>query len=329
MRGKVQFNVESNHRTLPMHHETVGLHHVTCIAVDPQANLDFYTKVLGLRLVKNTVNFDAPDVYHFYYGDQSASPGTIMTFFPFVYAARGRTGNGVTESTAFAVYEDCLDDWMVRLAQHGVDCSAPYLRMAEHVISFVDPDGLKLELVGVPGESKSSLDILGFSSVSLRVEAPERTVRVLNDILGYRKTMEEAGVQRFTTGSNELGRHVDVMCTPGSMHVQPGGGTVHHIAFRAPSRETLEDWRKEIASVGFNVTPVLDRAYFESIYFREPGGILFEIATDPPGFTVDERLEELGTSLKLPARYEASRADIERRLPPIKLPTNQSSHDRP
>jgi glyoxalase family protein len=299
--------------------KTAGLHHVTCIAIDPQANLDFYTKVLGLSLVKNTVNFDAPDVYHFYYGDAGANPGTIMTFFPFVYAARGRTGNGVTETTAFAVHQDALDDWMVRLADHGVDTSAPYMRMGERVISFNDPDGLKLELVGTSGKAKTR-DILGFSSVALRVEAPERTVRVLQDVFGYRQTFEEAGVHRFSTSTDALGKHVDVICTPGSLHVQPGGGTVHHIAFRAPDRAALNDWRKEIVTMGFNVTPVLDRNYFESIYFREPGGILFEIATDPPGFAVDERMDQLGTSLKLPARYEASRGDIERRLPPVKLP---------
>jgi glyoxalase family protein len=228
---------------------TTGLHHVTCIAIDPQANLDFYTRVLGLRLVKNTVNFDAPDVYHFYYGDSGANPGTIMTFFPFVYAARGRTGNGVTETTAFAVPENSLDDWMVRLAEHGVDASAPYLRMGERVIRFNDPDGLKLELVGVPGEADTSGAILGFSSVALRVEAPERTVKVLEDIFGYAQSMEEAGVRRFSTGLKALGRHIDVMCTPGSLHAQPGGGTVHHIAFRAPDRTALDEWRRVLDSM--------------------------------------------------------------------------------
>ncbi len=303
-----------------MPQRTKGLHHVTCIAIDPQTNLDFYTRVLGLRLVKNTVNFDASDVYHFYYGDQGANPGTIMTFFPFVYAARGRTGNGVTEAVSFAVPENGLDDWMVRLAEHGVDASAPYMRMGERVISFNDPDGLKLELVGMPTDTTDGNDILGFSSVALRVEAPDRTVKVLTDLFGYAQTFEEAGVRRFATGADGIGKFVDVVCTPGSMRVQPGGGTVHHIAFRATDRAELGAWRKEVADLGFNVTPIIDRNYFESIYFREPGGILFEIATDPPGFTVDEPFDRLGTSLKLPPKFEGLRADIERRLPPIRLP---------
>jgi glyoxalase family protein len=193
---------------------TAGLHHVTCIATDPQVNLDFYTKVLGLRLVKNTVNFDAPDVYHFYYGDKDGHPGTIMTFFPFVDAGRGRTGNGVTETTAFAVPQHALDGWMVRLAEHGVDASAPYERMGEPVISFSDPDGLKLELVGTDQGGVHSDAITGFHAVALRVEAPERTVKVLTEILGYRQTQDEAGLRRFSTSSVAQGRHVDVMCSP-------------------------------------------------------------------------------------------------------------------
>jgi glyoxalase family protein len=299
---------------------TAGLHHVTCIAIDPQANLDFYTKVLGLRLVKNTVNFDAPDVYHFYYGDHGGHPGTIMTFFPFAYAGRGRTGNGVVETTAFAVPRQALEGWMVRLAEHGVDASAPYERLGEPVISFSDPDGLKLELVGTDHEDFHSEVITGFHAVALRVEAPDRTVKVLTDVLGYRQTQDEHGVRRFSSASKAIGRHIDVLCSPGAMPVQPGGGTVHHIAFRANDEQELGEWRKVIAGLGFNVTPIIDRNYFRSIYFREPGGILFEVATDPPGFAVDEVPEALGTSLKLPPQYEARRADIERRLPPITLP---------
>jgi glyoxalase family protein len=299
---------------------TVGLHHVTCIAIDPQANLDFYTKVLGLRLVKNTVNFDAPDVYHFYYGDRDGQPGTIMTFFPFVYAGRGRSGNGVAETTSFAVPLQALENWMVRLAEHGVDTSAPSERLGAHVINFSDPDGLKLELVGVEQKDTRSDAITGFHAVSLRVEAPERTVKVLTDVLGYSQTQDESGVRRFSTNSKAIGSYIDVLCTPGAMSVQPGGGTVHHIAFRAENETDLGEWRKVIAGLGFNVTPILDRNYFRSIYFREPGGVLFEIATDPPGFTVDESLEALGTTLRLPPQYEKKRAEIERRLPPIALP---------
>jgi glyoxalase family protein len=300
--------------------ETAGLHHVTCIAIDPQANLDFYTKVLGLRLVKSTVNFDAPDIYHFYYGDHAGQPGTIMTFFPFVYAKRGRAGNGVAETTSFAVPTQALDSWMVRLSEHGVDTSAPFERFGEPVISFNDPDGLKLELVGAEQADSHSDAIVGFHGVSLRVEAPERTVKVLTDVLGYRQTWDDEGVRRFSTNSKANGSHIDVVCSPGAMSVQPGGGTVHHIAFRAKNDSDLGEWRKAIAALGFNVTPIIDRSYFHSIYFREPGGILFEIATDPPGFAIDESFETLGTSLQLPPQHKARRTEIERRLPPVTLP---------
>ena len=301
-----------------MPRKTAGLHHVTCIAIDPQANLDFYAGVLGLRLVKSTVNFDAPDTYHFYYGDQDGHPGTILTFFPFVYAGRGRTGVGMVEATIFAVSEHELDDWVVKLAEHGVETGAPFERFGERVISFADPDGLKLELVGTSG--LKGKDIAGFSSVSLRVEAPDRTVAVLTGLLGYTKTQEAEGLNRYSASADAVGRHIDVMCAPGSLAARPGGGTVHHIAFRAKNRVELADWRKEVQGLGFNVTPIIDRNYFESIYFREPGGILFEIATDPPGFTADEAPNAMGTSLKLPPQYEERRRDIERQLPPVKLP---------
>jgi glyoxalase family protein len=213
-----------------------------------------------------------------------------------------------------------LENWMVRLAENGVGTSSPFERLGAHVINFSDPDGLKLELVGVEQKDTRSDAITGFHAVSLRVEAPERTVKVLTDVLGYSQTQDESGVRRFSTNSKAIGSHIDVLCTPGAMSMQPGGGTVHHIAFRAENETELGEWRKVIAGLGFNVTPILDRNYFRSIYFREPGGVLFEIATDPPGFTVDESLEALGTTLRLPPQYEKKRAEIERRLPPITLP---------
>jgi glyoxalase family protein len=299
---------------------TAGLHHVTCIAIDPQANIDFYTKVLGLRLVKTTVNFDAPDVYHFYYGDHDGHPGTILTFFPFVYAGRGRTGNGVTETVALAVPRHALDDWMVRLSDHGIDTSAPYERMGERIISLTDPDGLNLELVEADLGHPPAEIITGLHAVTLRVEDPDPTIRVLTDVLGYRQTNEDAGARRYSSASAAPGRHVDVLGSAGPKHARPGGGTVHHIAFRATDETQLAAWRDRIAGFGLEVTPIKDRKYFRSIYFREPGGVLFEIATDPPGFTVDEAPNALGTSLRLPAHFESRRADLERRLPPVKLP---------
>ncbi|MEJ1158890.1 ring-cleaving dioxygenase [Prosthecomicrobium sp. N25] len=306
-----------------------GLHHVTCIAIDPQANIDFYTKVLGLRLVKTTVNFDAPDVYHFYYGDHDGHPGTILTFFPFVYAGRGRPGNGVTETVALAVPRHALDDWMVRLSDHGVDTSAPYERMGERIVSLTDPDGLHLEVVEADFEPSPKEAIAGLHAVALRVEDPDPTIKVLTDVLGYRQTNEDAGVRRYSSASAAPGRHVDVLCSAGPKHARPGGGTVHHVAFRAKDDTQLAEWRELIAGQGFEVTPMKDRKYFHSIYFREPGGVLFEVATDPPGFTVDEAPNALGTSLKLPAQFESRRADLERRLPPVKLPhTHQADINR-
>lgn len=299
---------------------TKGLHHITAIAVDPQENLDFYTEVLGLRLVKETVNFDSPDVYHFYYGDRGGSPGTILTFFPFTYSMQGRSGVGMAETVSFAVPKSAFDDWIVRLSDQGVDTLGPFERFGQPVLSFVDPDGMKLELVGVDKEGAEGR-VIGFETVSLRVEAPDRTVSVLTEMFGYMQTNEAAERKRFSTGSGAIGQNIDIDCKPGSLGSRPGGGTIHHIAFRASDDRELGEFRAMAIKLGFNVTPIIDRQYFHSIYFREPGGVLFEVATDPPGFTVDETIETLGSSLMLPPRYEPMRADIERRLPPVFLPT--------
>jgi len=274
-----------------------GLHHVTAIAIDPQANIDFYTQVLGLRLVKGTVNFDDPSTYHFYYGDKSGNPGTILTFF-----------------------------------QRGVDVDGPFTRFSRPTIGFRDPDGLKLEIAAVDGleptdAARSDWDVAasigGFGAVTLCVEAPERTIELLTETFGYRQVAEDSGRRRLraaNAGDGTVGAELDVLCHPEAIHGRLGGGTVHHIAFRAQTDEEQHVWREKIVALGFNVTPVLDRQYFRSIYFREPSGILFEIATDPPGFAVDEEADCLGTSLKLPPWLEPKRADIERRLPPVRLP---------
>ena len=274
-----------------------GLHHVTAIAIDPQANIDFYTQVLGLRLVKGTVNFDDPSTYHFYYGDKSGNPGTILTFF-----------------------------------QRGVDVDGPFTRFSRPTIGFRDPDGLKLEIAAVDGleptdAARSDRDVAaaigGLGAVTLCVEAPERTIELLSETFGYRQVAEDSGRRRLraaNAGDGTVGAELDVLCNPEAIHGRLGGGTVHHIAFRAQTDEEQHVWREKIVALGFNVTPVLDRQYFRSIYFREPSGILFEIATDPPGFAVDEEADCLGTSLKLPPWLEPKRADIERRLPPVRLP---------
>ena len=306
-----------------------GLHHVTAIAGGTQANLDFYTGVLGLRLVKRTVNFDAPDTYHFYYGDAAGSPGSLLTFFPFEDAAPGRTGTGMAEATAFAIPEAAFEPWMARLAEEGRDFEGPATRFDEQVLSLRDPDGLRIELVAeaglngaAPGADSPVTEVQAvrrLHSVTLCVEAPEHTARLLTEIFHYEAVGEEAGRLRFRARSGGPAGIVDLLCQPDRMRGRMGAGTVHHVAFRARDEAEQRAWRETIAALGLNVTPVLDRQYFRSIYFREPGGVLFEIATNPPGFAIDEAPEALGSALKLPPWLEPQRTDIERRLPPVRL----------
>jgi len=308
-----------------------GLHHVTAIASGAQINFDFYTRVLGLHLVKRTVNFDAPDTYHFYYGDPTGSPGSLLTFFPFEDAAAGRIGTGMAETTAFAIPETSLERWMLRLIEQGLDVDGPLTRFGTQTLGFRDPDGLRIELVGVAGlEGASGLGsddvaplhdaIRRLHSVALCVEAPERTARLLTATFGYEAFGEETGRHRFRASGGEPAGFVDVLCQPERMRGRLGAGTVHHVAFRARDDAEQLAWRESIVALGFNVTPVLDRQYFRSIYFREPGGVLFEIATDPPGFAIDEAPASLGTALRLPAWLEPRRVEIERRLPPVRWP---------
>lgn len=299
-----------------------GLHHVTAIAIAAQANLDFYTRVLGLRLVKRTVNFDAPDTYHFYYGDAAGSPGSLLTFFPFEDAAAGRIGTGMAVTTAFAIAETAFERWMSRLAEDGRDFEGPVTRFGAQTLGLRDPDGLRIELVGEPGLDGAAPGedaIRGLHSVALCVEAAELSARLLTETFGYELTGEEAGRQRFRARGGGPAGIVDLLCQPERMRGRMGAGTVHHVAFRARDEAEQLTWREAILGLGFDVTPVLNRQYFRSIYFREPGGVLFEIATDPPGFAVDEAPESLGTALKLPHWLEPRRAEIERQLPPVRL----------
>jgi glyoxalase family protein len=317
---------------MPDHSHIRGLHHVTAIASGAQANVDFYTRVLGLRFIKRTVNFDAPDTYHFYYGDGGGSPGSLLTFFPFQDAAAGRIGTGMAETTAFAIPEAALDAWMSRLAEEGVDFEGPLTRFGAQTVGFRDPDGLRIDLVADPGlhmdSDSAAFDrmlpaheaIHGLHSVALCVEAPERTARLLTATFDYEAFGQEAGRERFRARGGGPAAFVDLLCQPELMRGRMGAGTVHHVAFRARDNTEQLTWREAIVALGYNVTPVLDRQYFRSIYFREPGGVLFEIATDPPGFAVDETPAELGTALKLPPWLEPRRAEIERRLPPVRWP---------
>ncbi|MDL5159839.1 ring-cleaving dioxygenase [Actinomycetospora termitidis] len=310
-----------------------GLHHVTAIASDPQRNVDFYTRVLGLRLVKTTVNFDAPGNYHLYYGDDAGRPSTLLTFFPWPDAERGRQGTGLTTATAFSVPPESLGWWQDHLARHDVDLVAgPHDRETaghdEEVLTLRDPDGLVLDLVAAPGDARSGWDgvadvptehaVRGLHSVTLTERELEATATMLTGLLGM--NAEGGGDRaRFDMGPDRPGTVVDVATSANGDSGLQAGGTVHHIAFRTPDRATQERWRDELVEAGLEVTPILDRQYFTSIYFREPGGVLFEIATDQPGFDVDEPLLELGRHLKLPPWLEPDREQIERSLPALHL----------
>jgi glyoxalase family protein len=305
----------------------VGLHHVTAIASDPQQNLDFYTEVLGLRFVKKTVNFDDPGTYHFYFGDDAGSPGTILTFFPWPNASRGLAGVGEVTRTAFSVPLSSIDYWKQWLSGFNVLVEHTGKRFEEEVLTFPDPDGMVIEIVGhadagaanaprfasVPPEHA----IRGFFGVTLYEKAPEQTAAILN-VMGFRKIAEEGNRLRFAAEGNALGNHIDLLIDADAGYGRSGAGSVHHIAFRAKDDAAQREWREEIAK-HLDVTQILDRTYFHSIYFREPGGVLFELATDPPGFALDEPIESLGEELRIPEWLEAKRTLIERRLTPIVL----------
>jgi glyoxalase family protein len=298
-----------------------GLHHVTAISGPPQDNLDFYTRVLGQRLVKRTVNFDDPGTYHLYYGDEVGSPGTILTFFPFVDAGPGRAGPGMASAVAYRVAPGRLDAVMERFAEAAIDCEAPSERFGERMIALEDPDRLRIELVEAAAP-ESEADIGAFHSVTLWLAKPEKTARILTDVFGMVEAGHAAGPTeerwRFRAPDGKTAA-VDLVRSDAPSIGRQGAGTIHHVAFRARTNEEQLLWREAVASAGLHVTPVIDRQYFNAIYFREPGGVLFEIATDPPGFAVDEPAEELGRGLKLPPQYEAMRDRIERVLPPLRL----------
>lgn len=308
--------------------QPLGMHHVTAIATDPQRNVDFYREVLGLRLVKQTVNFDAPDTYHLYYGDEAGHPGTILTFFPWPDAPAGRHGTGQATTTAFSVPEGSLGYWEQRLRARGVAILEQTTRESDDVLALADPDGLRLELVAHPGEERAGWAdgpvpvehaVRGLFGVTLSESALEPSDGMLRERLGFH-VVEEAGARtRYGVGEGGPGRVVDVVADPRGRHGLVAAGTVHHIAWRAPDRDTQRRWREELVAADVDVTPIIDRQYFESIYFREPGGVLLEIATDPPGFTRDEPLLALGRALKLPPWLEPRREAIEAALPPLKL----------
>jgi glyoxalase family protein len=313
-------------------HSTGGLHHLTAIASDPQRNVDFYAGILGLRLVKQTVNFDDPGTYHLYYGDAQGRPGSILTFFPWPQARRGRVGTGEVAETQLAIPTSALAFWIQRLMEHQVAFDGPTRRFAgEQALTFRDFDGLPLALVatdeaaslagwdgglGVP----ESTSIRGLHAVTLQVRRLAETGAVLTDVLGLRETVRHNDVTRFAVDPQLPGTLVDVRELPTGAAGSGGAGTVHHIAFRAADDATEFGLRAQVAAIGLPITEQIDRTYFRSMYFREPGNVLFELATDAPGFMVDEPADQLGMSLQLPAQHEALRATLRSRLVPLRLP---------
>jgi glyoxalase family protein len=309
----------------------MSVHHVTAIAGQPQRNLDFYAGVLGLRLVKLTVNFDDPASYHFYFGDELGHPGSILTFFPWPDGRRGRQGTGQVGTVALAVPGGSLGYWVERLVQQGIAFDGPTRRFDEQVLAFADPDGLLLELVATPrvdrvepwagGPVPVEHAVRGVLGATIWEDGDRGTAEVLTGQLGYRQVGEDGTRIRFESAPEGVGTVVDLRRVPGFWAGATGVGTVHHVAFRVADHAAQLERREALVASGLDVTPVVDRQYFQSVYFREPGGVLFELATDGPGFTVDEAAADLGSGLKLPPMYQPMRDRIEQAVPPLRLPT--------
>jgi|SRR5579859_2281399 len=305
----------------------MGMHHITAIASDARRNLEFYTKVLGLRLVKKTVNFDDPETYHFYFGNEAGEPGTILTFFPWEGISTGLYGRGMVSEIGYSVPGDSLAFWQDRFTRLHVQHGNIGEKFGEQYLPFTDPDGLRLQLISSksPDSRKpwETADVTagtatkGFHSISITTKEIEGTASVLTDILGYKLDSQEGNRYRFRTDTIGTANLVDLVLDTNAPAGYTAGGTTHHVAFRVKDDKILLDYREKILAKGFNITPKIDRDYFFSLYFREPGGVLFELATDNPGFTRDEPLDELGTHLKLPRQYEPRRDKIEAVLPKL------------
>jgi glyoxalase family protein len=306
----------------------LGLHHVTAIAGDAQRNYHFYTQILGQRLVKKTVNFDDPETYHLYFGTEIGSPGTIITFFPWGRNMRaGRRGVGVTTEVGYSVPKGSLEFWKDRVDTHHILYNNVYEKFGEQYLTILDPDGLKLELT-VPqqvddrspwmkGGIAEEHAIKGFHHVTITTTKIDATAKVLTELLGYTLYKQEVNRYRFVHPSATHAAYVDLVEVPGEAMAQSGAGSIHHIAFRVANQEDLLYFREKIASSGLHITEKIDRNYFYSLYFREPGGVLFEIATDEPGFMIDEPIDTLGESLQLPAQFEPFRDRLETTLPKL------------
>lgn len=303
-----------------------GIHHITAIASGAQKNIDFYRGILGLRLVKQTVNFDAPEVYHFYYGNETGDPGSILTFFPYEGLIKGRHGKGMLNTTTFSVPAGSLEYWLQRLKRYNVSYKKPQERFEQEVVVyFEDEDGLGLELIFNDKDTRTGYAngyipkeyaIRGFYNAEIWEEGYERTAGLLTEQLDHVLVAEKGNRFRFAA-TNSAGNYIDLVCSPDSMRGLSGSGTVHHLAFATPNSETQLAVRRKIVQRMLNPTPVLDRNYFTSVYFREPGGVLFEVATSGPGFAIDEPGDHLGEALKLPQQFESRRAELEYKLIPL------------
>ncbi|RFZ94593.1 ring-cleaving dioxygenase [Mucilaginibacter conchicola] len=304
-----------------------GIHHITAIAGNAKRNHDFYTKTLGLRMVKKTVNFDDPETYHLYYGDKQGTPGTILTFFPWEGISAGRRGARQATEIGYSVPEGSLDFWLNRFEKHNVIYNKPAEKFGEQYLTFLDPDGLKLELIvsksldnRLPWETdeiKAENATKGFHNITITTNKIQPTADILTNVFGYKLLEQHVNRYRFVTDAVDNANIVDLVEVAGEVAGHVAGGSVHHVAFRVKNDEILMQYREKIAALGLHITEKIDRNYFYSLYFREPGGVLFEIATDNPGFAVDETVEELGTHLKLPAQYEEYRASLETTLPKL------------
>lgn len=310
-----------------MENQIKGIHHITAIAGNAKRNVKFYTETLGLHLVKKTVNFDDPNTYHLYYGDKTGAPGTILTFFPWEGITAGRRGARQATEIGYSIPQGSLDFWLKRMDDHNIIHNKVSEKFGEQYLTVLDPDGLKLELT-VPkngdsrkgwetGEIKAENAIKGFYNITITTNKMEPTAKILTDVFGYKLLEQNVNRFRFITDTVENANIVDLVEVAGEAAGHVAGGSVHHVAFRVSDEKTLMAYREKIEALGLHITDKIDRNYFYSLYFREPGGVLFEIATDNPGFDVDEPADELGTHLMLPAQYESRRESIEKNLPQL------------
>ncbi|RDC55159.1 ring-cleaving dioxygenase [Pedobacter chinensis] len=307
-----------------MKNQILGIHHITAIAGNAKRNFDFYTKVIGLRFIKKTVNFDDPYTYHFYFGDEKGSAGTILTFFPWGdEIQQGRKGAGMATEIGYSVPEGSLEKWIERFEANNVTYNKPAIKFGERYLTFLDPDGLKLELTEVkqddrtPWETdqvKAAIATRGFHHITLTLNNITATANILTKVFGYEFVAKEGNRSRYITKAVANASIVDLVEIESEKRGFNANGTIHHVAFRVKNDEVLMEFRKKIVELGLGITPQIDRNYFHSLYFREPGGVLFEIATENPGFTVDEPLQELGKNLKLPLQYEEQREEIIKHL---------------